>query len=1733
MSVQSGTLQLNGNLTNNKLVSLGAGDALSVTGNYAQGENGTLKTAIASASSFGSLSVAGASTLAGLLAIAPTGGFHGELGQSFAILSSSGQSGAFSFVAGAAIGGDLSYQPNYSATGVALTVVSSEGREAPPRATAGPTISGTPEQGQTLVLTHGSWEHAPGEYIDQWLRCESAGGGCVPIVGATGQTYVVSAADTGHTIAVQEIARNAGGEGSPVSAGATAAVAALPLRAVVGERVRAVEGQRVTLDGSGSTPASEISSYQWSFGDGEGASGAVVSHAYSSPGTYTATLTVTRGSEQQSHAVTVNVESRPAPAKAAAITLRGANDDAIADVEILYIAPDGTRTEASTNGEGVADLASLPPGADTVYAYKSGFRPATGLVVVDGEHVGSTEITMEPGEVASTGLSSQELTLSEIVSAGIDPSEPANQTVYHFEAALEFVGSVTVELHGYINSEGQFAGGASPTGSVGSEQVAPTPFKCQEHSEEPERTSCEGTFHEANGAETHVIAVPATIETHPVIQWLILRTTAATVKQFFEVSMVVQNLSSEEPFTLSPGTATLNLPAGLSLAPTSSAQALSQVVANIPPLGSASINWIVRGDAPGRYIPSASYEAKLEPFETPVTLQSALVTPLEVWGANALSPVLRADRGPAERGIPYHATLGVKNTSNIPLYNVAIGGSASAQRFIFQPHQQFETTIGELQPGQTVFPPEDIVIAQSPGEIFEEGPHEGRIIEERAAELAHVSLAGETAAAPGTVQRLAPPRLYGLSESASGHLIHLHWEQVPGAEGYEIFSTPSLATPFNEEALSVAQGEGEPVQVLPASASSADVNGPAFFAVSALLNGRLVLDHPVVESAKAEQEAREREEQEEEERNHDKEHKEREEEEKKEKKEKETQQEKEPSEAEPYSPYCVNGDAVNCLTGNHTETQTDLSVGGRGPGLHLARTYSSQAGARASAPGPFGYGWTGPYSAYLTVWRLCETHNASCAETSQGGGYAVLHEANGAQVYFFHERSGSHGWSARSTVLASLSEERGSYVLHMPDGHVLSFNASGRLSSGPSGSGFFTVTEGTLPLSSETDRNGNSVALAYEGSRLTKVTDGAGRSISLSYNGEGQVTSASDPLGHTVKYGYEHGNLVSVTEPSETSPRWRFGYDAAHEMTSESEGGGPAAVTEYDAQHRAITQTDAMGRKRSWSYFVSKSLRQTTITEPNGSFTVEKFNEGGSPTSVTRAFDTSSAATTNSEYNGEGQLTATIDADGHKTTYGYDAAGDRTSETDALGNTTRHTFNEAHEPTSETSPNGEKTTFERDAHGNTVEVSRPAPGGHTQLTKYTYDTSGDVMSMTDALGHTWTYTYDQYGDRASETDPEGNKRTFSYDLDSNVIATVSPRGNVAGAEASKFTTKTERDGQERIAKTVNALGRTTTTTHNPTGTVASVTDALGHKTTYAYDTDNELVKVTEADGAKKETEYDAAGQVIATIDGNGHKTTYVRNPLEKVTQITDPLGRKTRKSYDGAGQPRKRHRRTRAHHNLRIRRRQPPHAGELLRRHHPHGEIRIRRAGSAHEDDRRQRHHHLRLRPARPPLRNHRRARRTDRLRIRPRQPPGRTRVSQRPLRDAYLRRRRAPGERRRLARTHDQLHLRRQLQPHRHRVPRRQRRAGHEHLQRRRPAHRGLDEERHENPRLARLHQGQRRRSHQNDRQKPSGRRKTAYTYDASQRLVKAGTTSYAYDPAGNLTQSGTSTNTFDSGTS
>ncbi|MCW3028692.1 MAG: hypothetical protein JWN81_1903 [Solirubrobacterales bacterium] len=153
----------------------------------------------------------------------------------------------------------------------------------PPASTAVPTITGTPQQGQTLTEHHGTWTNEPTGYAYQWLQCDAVGGGCLPIGGATAQTYVPVAGDVGHTISVQETASNAGGAGAAATSTATAKVLSAPPAntAVPTITGSAQQGQTLTEHHGTWTNEPTAYAYQWLQCDSSGKNCTAISTATS------------------------------------------------------------------------------------------------------------------------------------------------------------------------------------------------------------------------------------------------------------------------------------------------------------------------------------------------------------------------------------------------------------------------------------------------------------------------------------------------------------------------------------------------------------------------------------------------------------------------------------------------------------------------------------------------------------------------------------------------------------------------------------------------------------------------------------------------------------------------------------------------------------------------------------------------------------------------------------------------------------------------------------------------------------------------------------------------------------------------------------------------------------------------------------------------------------------------------------------------------------------------------------------------------------------------------------------------------------------------------------------------------------------------------------------------------------------------------------------------------------
>jgi GH25 family lysozyme M1 (1,4-beta-N-acetylmuramidase) len=158
-----------------------------------------------------------------------------------------------------------------------------------------PTIVGAAKVGSTLTVVPGVWGGGkPLTFLYEWQRCDAAGGGCVPIPGATAETYKATSSDSGHALVVVVTAQSSGGSalvaspptvaiGTGGSGSATRPVATAPPsitgNAIVGQQLSSSVG---TWSGSPTT-----FSYQWQRCSPGGTSCGAIAGAVSS--TYTVT----------------------------------------------------------------------------------------------------------------------------------------------------------------------------------------------------------------------------------------------------------------------------------------------------------------------------------------------------------------------------------------------------------------------------------------------------------------------------------------------------------------------------------------------------------------------------------------------------------------------------------------------------------------------------------------------------------------------------------------------------------------------------------------------------------------------------------------------------------------------------------------------------------------------------------------------------------------------------------------------------------------------------------------------------------------------------------------------------------------------------------------------------------------------------------------------------------------------------------------------------------------------------------------------------------------------------------------------------------------------------------------------------------------------------------------------------------------------------------------------------
>jgi GH25 family lysozyme M1 (1,4-beta-N-acetylmuramidase) len=117
-----------------------------------------------------------------------------------------------------------------------------------------PLIFGSPQDGQTLTSSVGTWTGSPTTYTYRWRRCNASGASCIAIPHATGPRRTLNPDDIGSTLSLVVTATGQGGAASATTS-ATGVVVAAPLPPVsVGTQTvrRGIAGNLQTDDGRAS-----------------------------------------------------------------------------------------------------------------------------------------------------------------------------------------------------------------------------------------------------------------------------------------------------------------------------------------------------------------------------------------------------------------------------------------------------------------------------------------------------------------------------------------------------------------------------------------------------------------------------------------------------------------------------------------------------------------------------------------------------------------------------------------------------------------------------------------------------------------------------------------------------------------------------------------------------------------------------------------------------------------------------------------------------------------------------------------------------------------------------------------------------------------------------------------------------------------------------------------------------------------------------------------------------------------------------------------------------------------------------------------------------------------------------------------------------------------------------------------------------------------------------------------
>jgi len=425
------------------------------------------------------------------------------------------------------------------------------------------------------------------------------------------------------------------------------------------------------------------------------------------------------------------------------------------------------------------------------------------------------------------------------------------------------------------------------------------------------------------------------------------------------------------------------------------------------------------------------------------------------------------------------------------------------------------------------------------------------------------------------------------------------------------------------------------------------------------------------------------------------------------------------------------------------------------------------------------------------------------------------------------------------------------------------------------------------------DAQSRALQFSYDSSdRLKRITEPvSGVFLEYAYNADGLLAGVTDPVGRQVSLSYDADRrLQSITDPYEHTLTFTWN-DQDQILTGTSSEGYQLFANTFDAQGRVIAQDDGLSDNSEFTLSYDESQPDriiTTVTDRNGASTKYTFD---SQYRTLKKIDELGNASAVYSYDGKGNRTSAVDANGHGSSFAYDEQGNMTSVTDADAKVTAMSYDANNSLTALTDALGKTSSFEYDDQGRLIRAVDPLG----KAAQFSYDEQGELLAVTSPLGRVTKYEYSN-GLPSKVIWPEGNSEELRYDAAGRVTAVIDGEGN---------TTTFNHDlpcsapsGSCRASSITDPLGNTVKMTSDSRGNLLSLRDAKGNESRFEYDANGNLLRAINALGQVTSYQYDGEGRLVQLIDAKGNSSTLSYDAKGRMVALTDPLGNTRTLAYD-------------------------------------------------------------------------------------------------------------------------------------------------------------------------------------------------------------------------------------------